>query len=83
MTTRLFNSSSINDFRASASKRIFTSAILFSAFFAGAEHVCQAFTLGYSAGVLDRLSVWGDHLVLPSPGPSRRRRPGHMILSQI
>ena len=52
MTTRLFNSSSINDFRASASKRIFASAILFSAFFAGAEHVCQAFTLGYSAGYL-------------------------------
>ena len=52
MTTRLFNSSSINDFRASASKRILASAILFSAFFAGPEHVCQAFTLGYSAGYL-------------------------------
>jgi ribose transport system substrate-binding protein len=52
MTTRFFNSSSINDFRASVSRRILVSAILFSAFFAGAEHVCQALTLGYSAGYL-------------------------------
>ena len=52
MTTRLFKSSSINDFRAFASKRILASAILFSAFLAGAEHVCQALTLGYSAGYL-------------------------------
>jgi hypothetical protein len=61
ITKCLLNSSSFNEFRTLAQKRLLWPALR----------------------VLDRLSLRGDHLVLPSPGPGRRRRPGHMILSQI